>query len=83
MPIEPQTQHSAPAVQQGSHHFVITLQTATRNGWATGTWSHTWTPTPGLTREDVYRKILADLVEINPEYARANVLFFSLEPNQL
>lgn len=76
-------QHAPPAQRQGSYHFVMTLQAPTRNGWSNGTWSATWTPTPGMTRADVYRKIHADIIEINPEYAGANVVFFSLEPNQL
>lgn len=68
---------------QGTHHFVITLQRVVNGGFAMATFANHITPAQGATRNDVYRQILQDIASRNPELADANVVFFSLEPNQL
>jgi hypothetical protein len=67
---------------QGSHHWVLTLQVP-RLTSVSG--QGTWTPPPGATRQDVFEAIRAHLARQAPGMGleRANVLFFSLEPNQL
>jgi hypothetical protein len=44
---------------QGTHHFVITVQAPVGGGMACGTWSGTLTPDPGWTRFDAYEEIVA------------------------
>ncbi|MGK5448820.1 hypothetical protein [Streptomyces radiopugnans] len=74
-------QNTAPAARpQGSHHWVMTLELP---GRAMSTFSGTWTPPAGTTRHDVFTGIQADIARQNPDMARGNVVFFSLEPNQL
>lgn len=65
---------------QGSHHWIMTLELP---GRAMNTVSNTWTPGQGDTRQDVFETIRSAIVQQSPEMARANVVFFSLEPNQL
>jgi hypothetical protein len=63
-------------------HFVMTLTHPTSNGSATATFSGTYTPTAGETRADVYIKIFNSVAkQIHAD--RPNVLFFSLERNEL
>lgn len=77
-------QTTAPAPRQpGTHHFVITLQRPTGGGFHTATWAGSTTPPAGATRTDVYRGILAEIAQHNPEFARPNVMFFALEPDEL
>jgi hypothetical protein len=77
-------QTTVPGVaEQGSHHFLITLQRPTGSGFGTADWSGTWTPPPGTTRADGYARIRADIAAAHPEFAQANVVFFTLEPNRL
>lgn len=71
------------AQQQGSHHFVLTLQKPHRGGFISATFTNTFTPRPGDTRADVYGVLFEEVTRANPELVRANVLFFSLERNQL
>jgi len=49
------------------------------------TFSGTFTPTPGMTRYDVYNRIHADHLQRMPSLIRSGckVTFFSLEPNRL
>ncbi|MEU5543573.1 hypothetical protein AB0G85_14430 [Streptomyces sioyaensis] len=74
-------QTASPTVQpQGSHHWVMTVELP---GRAMNTLYGTWTPPQGATRHDVFMAIKTDITQQSPEMARANVIFFSLEPNQL
>jgi len=74
-------QTPAPAPQpQGSHHWVLTLELP---GRAMTTRSGTWTPPSGTTRYDVLKAIQNEIAQRDPEMARANVVFWSIEPNQL
>ncbi|MFF1476265.1 hypothetical protein ACFVYD_01525 [Streptomyces sp. NPDC058301] len=70
---------TAPA-SQGSHHWVMTVELP---GLAMQTLFGTCTPPQRATRHDVFMAIKSDIAQQDPEMARANVLFFSLEPNQL
>ncbi len=72
------TQTTTP--QQGSHAWVMTLELP---GRAMDTQYGTWTPPEGATRHDVFMAIKTEIGREAPEMARANVVFFSLEPNQL
>ncbi|MEU9776837.1 hypothetical protein [Streptomyces sp. NPDC047968] len=75
------SQNSSPTVQpQGSHHYVMTVELP---GRAMQSVYGTWTPPQGATRHDVFMAIKADIGRQDPEMSRANVVFFSLEPNQL
>ncbi|MDH2388292.1 hypothetical protein QCN29_05710 [Streptomyces sp. HNM0663] len=77
-----QTQQStAPAAtNQGSHHYVLTLELP---GRMSSTWYGTFTPTPGASRHDVFTALRNQIGEQNPELSTGNVVFFSLEPNRL
>ncbi|KIZ13701.1 hypothetical protein [Streptomyces natalensis] len=68
------------AKTQGSHHWVMTVELP---GRAMQTLYGTWTPPQGTTRHDVFLDIKAEIAAEDPDMARANVVFFSLEPNQL
>ncbi|MEU9703006.1 hypothetical protein [Streptomyces sp. NPDC047981] len=70
----------APASHQGSHHWVMTLQMP---GFGSVSAHGTWTPPAGCTRSDAFLAIKDDMVRRNPQMERANVLFFSFEPNTL
>lgn len=75
------TQTASPAVtSQGSHHWVMTVELP---GRAMNTRYGTWTPPQGATRHDVFTAIKTEIAQGSPEMATANVVFFSLEPNQL
>ncbi|MFD3944073.1 hypothetical protein [Streptomyces sp. NPDC058579] len=73
-------QNPAPANEQGSHHYVLTLDLP---GRASGTWTGTLTPGTANTRHDLYRQLREQISASQPEFDRANVGFFSLEPNRL
>jgi hypothetical protein len=83
MDTQAQTAAEAPSTAeaaQGTHHFVITLENPQ---YGSVSCSGTVTPPPGQTRHDVFQRIFSGLVNNAPQFAGANVLFFSLEPNQL
>ncbi|MEU4271279.1 hypothetical protein [Streptomyces sp. NPDC026092] len=73
-------QSNTEAEQQGTHHYVLTLDLP---GRIAGSWQGTVTPGSGDTRQDVFVMLREHISESSPEFARANVVFFSLEPNQL
>ncbi|MFF4327252.1 hypothetical protein ACFYZT_12085 [Streptomyces sp. NPDC001591] len=72
------SQNSAPV--QGSYHWILTLQVP---GDVMVTDSGTWNPPAGATRFDMFAAIRAYMVAQHPPLARANTMFFALEPNQL
>lgn len=79
-------QTTSPAAQrQGSHHFVLTLQKPHHSGqgFITATFANTFTPHAGATRADVYQRLCKEISQAHPHLQGANVLFFSLERNQL
>ncbi|MEU0719325.1 hypothetical protein [Streptomyces lavendulocolor] len=63
-----------------THHYVLTLDMP---GRCTGTWAGALTPGSGETRQSVYQWLRQQITTAHPQYADANVLFFSLEPNRL
>ncbi|GAA4910215.1 hypothetical protein ACFPM3_11315 [Streptomyces coeruleoprunus] len=65
---------------QGSHMYVLTLELP---GRLSHTSSGTWTPAEGMSRYDAFKAIKSDILRQIPELTRANVTFFSIEPNQL
>lgn len=74
-------QTAAPAAsQQGTHHYVMTLELP---GRMAATWTGTVTPGVYDTRHDVYVLLRHHATADHPEYTHANVAFFSLEPNAL
>ncbi|AQW51782.1 hypothetical protein ACIQPP_13930 [Streptomyces violaceusniger] len=85
MTTQTQQTTSPAAQQQGSHHFVLTLQVPHHSGqgFITATFSNTLTPLPSNTRADIYALLREQVGQAHPELAKANVLFFSLEPNGL
>ncbi|MFJ8298716.1 hypothetical protein ACIQ9R_22890 [Streptomyces sp. NPDC094447] len=68
------------AAPQGTHHYVLTLDLP---GRMATTWTGTLTPGTTDTRHDIYALLRRHITAEIPEYARANVVFFALEPNQL
>ncbi|MFE9802759.1 hypothetical protein ACFYP6_28450 [Streptomyces goshikiensis] len=71
---------AAASTSQGSHHWVLTLELP---GRAAMTQSGTYTPPAGTTRYDAYQALRRYVAADHPEMSRANVMFFTLEPNQL
>lgn len=69
--------------EQGSHHFVLTVQKPSPRGLDVNTFHGTCTPGEGATRRDVYDEVRADHDQRHPQLAGGNVIFWSLEPNQL
>ncbi|MFF0055719.1 hypothetical protein ACFYRI_15140 [Streptomyces microflavus] len=64
---------------EGTHHYILTLQTSTPNGYTITTNSGAYTPPEeGETR---YQSFHALLRHVGGESSGASVLFFSLEPN--
>lgn len=64
---------------EGTHHYIVTLQMATPNGYTITTNSGAYTPPQeGETRYQSFHSILR---QIGGESSGASVLFFSLEPN--
>ncbi|MFE4018561.1 hypothetical protein ACFXPZ_14225 [Streptomyces sp. NPDC059101] len=71
-------------MQQGTHHFVLTLQQQTPGGAiALATFANGCTPQPGQTRADVYADLLEAVTYQDPALKGANVIFFALERNEL
>ncbi|MEV4993125.1 hypothetical protein [Streptomyces niveus] len=68
------------ARSQGSHFFVLTVE---KPGLASATSSGSYTPPPRATRVDAFNALYAELTGSAPALHRANVVFFSLEPNQV
>ncbi|MFD9572902.1 hypothetical protein ACFWBI_24040 [Streptomyces sp. NPDC059982] len=66
-------------VAQGSYLWVLTLELP---GRAAMTQSGTYTPPPGTTRYDAFQALRQHVTASHPEMARANTMFFALEPNQ-
>lgn len=77
-----QTVSTGAAVQpeQGTHHFVLTLE---KPGRFSMTQEGTFTPAPGSTRQDAYLAIYRSVTEQDPNLRGASVGFFALEANQL
>jgi len=65
---------------QGTHFWVLSVE---RPGLASATRTGTCTPTPGSTRESVFRDLYAHVTGADPYLRGATVLYFSLEPNRL
>lgn len=67
------------------YHWILTLQSQSPDGRiGTANGSGVVTPNPGQTRQDLFQQAfqyVCDQSGITP--ARSNVLFFSLEPNEL
>lgn len=68
------------AEEQGSHHWVMTLELP---GYATTTRNGTWTPPPGTTRHDAFAAIRNAITADHSHMAEANVMFFAFELNQI
>ncbi|WP_461005456.1 hypothetical protein [Streptomyces capparidis] len=68
---------------QGTHQFIITVQRPVASGIYTGTWASDFTPEPGWTRQDAYVAILSAFEQRHPQAADGNVVFFSLDRNEL
>ncbi|MGW3077877.1 hypothetical protein [Kitasatospora sp. NPDC001132] len=75
-------QPQAPAAQ-GSYHFILTLQASLGSGFQVFTTEGTHTPAVGWTRADFYKAIRDAVVQQQPELARANTIFFDLQPNRI
>ncbi|MFD3512565.1 hypothetical protein [Streptomyces sp. NPDC058657] len=66
--------------EQGTHHWILTMDLP---GHAAATTHGTFHLLPGQTRQDVFVLIRRSMVDKHPSMARANVVFFSFEPNRL
>ncbi|MFM9369050.1 hypothetical protein [Streptomyces sp. Da 82-17] len=75
-----QTTNTAADQAQGTHCWVMTLEIP---GRGSGTTYGTLTPAPGWTRYDALMAIKDDIARQNPQLTNGNIMFFSIEPNQL
>ncbi|MFJ5927612.1 hypothetical protein ACIQF6_33955 [Kitasatospora sp. NPDC092948] len=77
-------QSSAAAQEQGTHHYVLTLQKPVPNSasYVVATSSGTCSPT-GMSRQDVYTWLVGEMVRRTPQLAGASTVFFDLRPNQI
>ncbi|KAF0646314.1 MULTISPECIES: hypothetical protein [Streptomyces] len=66
--------------KQPTHHWIITLEVP---GRASISRDGTCTLRPGDTRASVLQAIRNTITEEHPVFRSANVLFFSIAPNQL
>lgn len=66
-----------------TYAWMITLQKPIPGGMAMNTQYGTVHLAPGSTRHEVYGQLRAELDRQNPQMSDANVVFFSLEPNDL
>jgi len=78
-----QTTPAPAAAQQGTHHYLLTLQVPTGGGFYTSTYAGTCTPLAGSTRHDVYQQLRNEMARNNSQLAKATLLFFDLQPNRL
>lgn len=69
--------------EQATHHYVLTVQKPLPQGLAVHTIHGTCILAAGATRKDVYEQVRAEFDQTTPELMGGNVLFWSLEPNQL
>lgn len=72
-----------PVREQGSHHYLITLQIPVGQGFAIASRDGTWTPPAGATRADCYRLLREALADTDPQLATGSLLFFDIQPNRL
>ncbi|MDI3423633.1 hypothetical protein [Streptomyces luteolus] len=80
MPTHTQKTTGTAVQAQGSHCWVLTLELPGRMS----TTSHgAFTPPSNWTRYDAFMAIKDEVARQNPELTNANVVFFSIEPNQL
>ncbi|OKI95076.1 hypothetical protein [Kitasatospora sp. CB01950] len=74
---------SAAAQDQGTHHYVLTLQKPLPSGgFMVATSSGTCSPI-GMSRYDIYTWLVGEMVRQTPQLADASTLLFDLQPNQL
>ncbi|MFD7734323.1 hypothetical protein ACFV6F_28590 [Kitasatospora phosalacinea] len=69
------------AAAQGTHHYVLTLQTL--GGRRIFTLSGLVTPRVGGSRWEIYQELVAVAARQEPELANPIVLFYDIQPNQL
>ncbi|MFF7183443.1 hypothetical protein [Streptomyces sp. NPDC008121] len=65
------------------YHFVLTLQLPTHVGVEMRSWSSTVDVPPGTGRHALYTEVLAQLTADDPRWARATVLHWSLDRDEL
>ncbi|MFD4532425.1 hypothetical protein ACFWNL_03490 [Kitasatospora sp. NPDC058397] len=70
-------------MKQDTYHCVLTLQQTVPGATAIGTFANIITPSPGMTRADIFEKAIATLTRHQPELTGGAVLFFSLDKNQV
>jgi hypothetical protein len=65
------------------YHFVLTLQLPGHGGFESRSWSSTVDVPPGTGRHALYTEIVAELAADDPRWARATVLHWSLDRDEL
>ncbi|MFD5084351.1 hypothetical protein ACFWOG_17145 [Kitasatospora sp. NPDC058406] len=80
----PDQSPAASVPQQGTHHYVLTLQKPMPNGvgYMVFTSSGHCSPT-GMSRHDVYAWLIGEMVRQTPHLAGASTLFFDVQPNRI
>jgi hypothetical protein len=70
-------------IQQGTHHYILTVQQPPPGEGMAVTRSGNFTPPPGATRADLYETLLRSIFDEHPGMAGGTVTFFALERNEL
>lgn len=74
---------SSPNEPQGSHFYLIVIQTPRHNGYKATSRHGTLTPEPGATRHDLLEIVMADTIRKVPSAAEGAVTAFDVQPNQI
>jgi hypothetical protein len=68
---------------QGTHFWLMVIQTPNARGLYVNSYQGTWTPDPESTRLDMFNKIRSFIDEEDPRARGGIVVSFDLQPNTI
>lgn len=71
------------STEQGSHFWLLVMQSRIKGGVANSSYSGTLQPDPGETRYDLFLAIRDMVAEQYPDAMESAVLAFDVQPNQI
>ncbi|MFI9598965.1 hypothetical protein ACIHCX_03620 [Streptomyces sp. NPDC052043] len=71
------------ATKQGSHFWMMTIQTPNAAGYNVTDYQGTLTPARGATRLDLFNEIREEIYRESPHSRGGVVIAFDVQPNQL
>ncbi|MFE2073713.1 hypothetical protein [Streptomyces misionensis] len=69
--------------EQGTHFWLMVIQTPNAGGLHVNSYQGTWTPGPEDTRLDMFNKIRSYIDEKDPRARGGITTAFDIQPNQL